>query len=176
MQIRSGACTLDRDVWADAEFSWTPTQTPASSEMRAARRNLPAEGCECIPRHPTTLLAVLAPGSARITTESTSRRSLGLGCLAQRTASPVRAYSLGGEMEMFPFIADFSICFLSLLCSPAALRGCLLGKGVPEPLHSFPGKHGLIVTSSVAFAVFSHFISLCSANPVESCCSFCPLC
>lgn len=77
-------------------------------------------------------------------------------------------------MEAFPFIADFSICFLSLLCSPAALRGCLLGKGVPEPLHSFPGKHGLIVTSSVAFAVFSHFIPLCSANPAESCCSFCP--
>lgn len=45
-------------------------------EQRAAscQQNLPAEGCECIPRHPTTLLAVLAPGSARITTESTSRR------------------------------------------------------------------------------------------------------
>lgn len=68
-------------------------------------------------------------------------------------------------MEALPFIADFSICFVSLLCSPAALRGCLLGKGVPEPLHSFPGKHGLIVTSSVAFAVFSHLIPLCSANP-----------
>lgn len=117
------------------------------------------------------LLAVLASGSVKITTESTSKCSLQFELLHTKNSVQVHAYSDWEETYSIDGKLSFRCYFLHLF-SIFALFACSTAwvlvrrRAFQSCCTAFLGKHDLIVTSSGAFAVILTFHSfmLCQSS------------